>query len=75
MKNISLLALAVVAAMTATAQPNVVKDAERAMKAGDPADKVAEIIKPALTDPATAQNAQTWYIPGKAAFGDRKSVV
>lgn len=69
MKNISLLALAVVAAMTATAQPNVVKDAERAMKAGDPADKVAEIIKPALTDPATAQNAQTWYIPGKAAFG------
>lgn len=68
MKKISLMALAMLTVLGASAQANVVKDAERAMKAGDQASKVVEIIKPALTNPETAELAQTWYIPGKASF-------
>ena len=62
------MALAIVAAFSASAQQNVVKEAERAMKGGEAADKVVSIITPAFTNPETATNAQTWYIPGKAAF-------
>lgn len=68
MKKISLMALAIAAAFGTTAQTNVVKDAERAMKSGEPASKVIEIVTPALTNPETAKLAKAWYIPGKAAF-------
>lgn len=69
MKKLSLVALAMATALCAGAQANVVKDAERAMKGGQPAAKVVEIITPALTNPETAGLVQTWYIPGKAAYG------
>ena len=68
MKKFSLMALAIAAAFGTTAQTNVVKDAERAMKSGEPASKVIEIVTPALTNSETAKSAKTWYIPGKAAF-------
>lgn len=68
MKKISLIALALGLAFGASAQVNVLKEAERAMKSGEDYSKVLEIVKPAFTDPTTAQNAQTYFIPGEAAF-------
>lgn len=54
----------------AFAQLNVLKDGERAMKAKEPMKKVVEVVKPAFTNPETEGLAQTWYIPGKAAFNE-----
>lgn len=62
------MVVALASMLAATAQPGVVKEAERAMKSGQPAAKVIEIITPALTAPETAKEAQTWYVPGKASF-------
>lgn len=68
MKKFSLLALAIATAFCASAQANVLKEAERAMKDGKDAKDVITVITPALTNPETAGLAQTWYIPGKASF-------
>lgn len=68
MKKFSLLALAIATAFCASAQANVLKEAERAMKDGKDAKDVVNVIKPALTNPETSGLAQTWYIPGKASF-------
>lgn len=68
MKKISFMALALATSLVAGAQANVVKDAERAMKAKEPAAKVVEIITPAFTNPETSTQAKTWYIPGKASY-------
>lgn len=56
--------------LSAVAQPQVLKDAERAMKDKSPMKKVVEIITPAFTNPETESLAQTWYIPGKAAYNE-----
>lgn len=66
MKKFALLVMAAVVTMGASAQLNVVKDAERAMKANKSGDEVVKMITPAFTDPATAKLAQTYYVPGKA---------
>ena len=69
MKKIILIGAGILAGLTASAQMSVVKEAEKAMKSTDDSYKpVVEIITPALTNPETAGLAQTWYIPGKAAF-------
>ncbi len=68
MRKITILGAFVLAAFAANAQQNVVKDAERALKEDKSAKEVADIIKPAMTDPTTSQQAQTWFIPGKAAY-------
>lgn len=68
MKKISILSVCFLTGFCAVAQQSVVKEAERAMKNGTEFTKVVEIIKPALTDTETANMAQTWFIPGKAAF-------
>lgn len=71
MKKHLVLAAAVFAGtMAMSAQMQVVKDAERAQKSGEPAAKVAEMIAPAFTNPETAQLAQVYYIPGKASFSE-----
>ncbi len=54
--------------MALSAQMQVVKDAERALKGDETPAKVVEIITPAFTNPETSQLAQTYYIPGKAMF-------
>ncbi len=53
MRKITILGAFVLAAFAANAQQNVVKDAERALKEDKSAKEVADIIKPALTDPTT----------------------
>lgn len=70
MKKIILLGVGIMCGVGAFAQANILKDAERAMKAKEPMKKVVEIATPAFTNPETQNMAQTWYIPGKAAFNE-----
>ncbi len=70
MKKISILALGLAVFASANAQLTVVKEAEKAQKGGTEAAKVVEIITPAFSNPETSGLAQTYYIPGKAAFGE-----
>lgn len=65
----SLLAVCFIGAcISASAQQTVVKDAEKAMKAGKSYTEVMQIITPAMSDSETAEQAITYYIPGKAGF-------
>ena len=50
MKKFTLFTLALATAMAASAQANVLKDAERAMKEGKEAKDVVAIITPAFTN-------------------------
>jgi tetratricopeptide (TPR) repeat protein len=68
MKKSSILAVCFLAGITASAQLNVVKDAESAMKSGKGYQEVVKLITPAMSDPETANLAQTYYVPGKAGF-------
>ncbi len=69
MKKHLVIALAVLfGSMALSAQMQVLKDAERAMKDGQDPQVVVEMITPAFTNPETAQLAQTYFIPGKAMF-------
>lgn len=68
MKRITLMALALGIAACATAQQNVVKDAQRAVKEGKNLNEVINILTPALSNPETAGSSDTWMIPGKAAY-------
>lgn len=70
MKKIIILSACTLLGLSAFAQANVLKDAERAMKGKSPMTKVVEIITPAFTNPETQNNPQTWYIPGKAAYNE-----
>lgn len=70
MKKITILGACIICAFGAIAQQPVVKEAEKAMKAKQPLTKVVAIIKPALTNADTKDLAQTWFIPGKAAFNE-----
>ncbi len=70
MKKIAIMTMCVAAGFAASAQVTVVKEAERAMKGGQEFSKVVEIITPAFDNAETAKMAQTWFIPGKAAFAD-----
>ncbi|MDE5555163.1 MAG: tetratricopeptide repeat protein [Muribaculaceae bacterium] len=70
MKKIILLGVTLMCGVGTFAQVNVLKDAERAMKAKEPMKKVVEVVTPAFTNPETKTMAQTWFIPGKAAFNE-----
>lgn len=70
MKKFSVLGVAALMGFTAMAQETVLKEAERAMKKDQPLTEVVKIITPAFSDPATAEMAFTYYIPGKAAFNE-----
>lgn len=70
MKKITILGACVLCGFSAFAQQSVLKEAERAMKDKATMKKVVEVVKPAFTNPETENNAQTYYIPGKAAFNE-----
>lgn len=70
MKKLPVLSLCLLSALGMTAQLNVVKDAERVMKTGAPYQEVLKSITPAFSDAETKDLAQTYYIPGKAAFSE-----
>lgn len=70
MKKIITLSACALFGLSAFAQLSVLKQAEAAMKNKAPMKKVVEVVTPALTNPETANLAQTWYIPGKAAYNE-----
>lgn len=72
MKKSTFLALGLLMAapVFAAEQPHVLKDAEQALKSGKTPQEVIEILTPAFSDPATSGLAQTYFIPGKALFGN-----
>lgn len=71
MKKISLVVLAIATALCASAQADVLKEAQKAVKdKKQEAANVVRIITPAFTNPETKDLAETWYIPGKASFNE-----
>lgn len=71
MKKLTVLAAGVVLGTLAMpAQMQVIKDAEHALKGGKTSKEVVEIITPAFSNPETQGMAQTYFIPGKAMFGE-----
>ncbi len=80
MKKVFLfLACASLMAMGAVAQKNVVKEVAKLAGSNKIEDltKALNIVQPALTNPETMNNAETWLLAGKAAFGiyDQLSVL
>ncbi len=78
MKKITFLGISLTCALTAFGQMQVVKDAERAMKAApEKYPQNIEALKPAMTNPETAVQAYTWFVAGKGAFDffDNQQVV
>lgn len=78
MKKITFLGISLTCALTAFGQMQVVKDAERAMKAApEKYPQNIEALKPAMTNPETAEQAYTWFVAGKGAFDffDNQQVV
>ena len=67
-KHLALAAAFLLGSFALSAQMQVVKDAERALKDGKDPQEVMTIIAPAFQNPETAQLAQTYFIPGKAFF-------
>lgn len=66
-KKLLVAGLAAVAALSVSAQQNVVKEVERALKASNPDyEQVLKDIQPALSNPETAGLAETWVLAGKA---------
>lgn len=68
MKKISILGLALLAVGAASAQVQAVKDAENQLKDAKTYPKAIELLKGAMTNPETAEMAQTWYVAGKGAM-------
>lgn len=70
MKKICLLGIAMMTGVAAMAQESLVKDVEHQLKGAMP-DYVSALnaIQPALTNPATANNVNTWMLAARAAFG------
>lgn len=69
MKKISILGLCLIAGLSASAQTSLVKDVERQMKSSvEKYPSNLETLKPAFTNPETADNAQTWFVAGKGAL-------
>lgn len=71
MKNLIVpVAASLIGCLSLSAQVQVVKDAERAMKDGKPAAEVAAMIAPAAENSETAQDVKVFFIPGKAYFAE-----
>lgn len=57
-----------VAAMSASAQKDLVKNAKKSFELGSDFNTFVESITPAFTNPETAEVAETWYTAGKTGF-------
>lgn len=64
------MAATALVALSASAQPQVLKEAERIMKGGATPAEVLEVVTPAFSDPEASQMALTFYIPGKAYYNE-----
>lgn len=71
MKKLSILTLTIACGLTAAAQPDVVKEAEHALKSGSvDVATIRSTIAPALTNAETKDNATAWFIAGKNEFNN-----
>ena len=74
-----LLACASMMAVSAMAQVSVVKEAAKLVNSDDPDNlmKAITMLEPAMQNPETANDAQTWFLAGKAAFSfyDKVSIM
>lgn len=69
MRKSLLIGLTLMASMSLSAQVSVVKDADRTLKSGAAnAAQALKEIQPALTNPETKDQAETWVIAGRAGF-------
>lgn len=70
-KIVMFAACATMVAASATAQMSVVKEVAKAASSNktEVLKEALEDIKPALTNAESMNEAQTWYVAGKAAFG------
>lgn len=69
MKKTLLLGLAVAATFAASAQTAVLKEVERGLKANADSEEMMKLLAPAMTNPETADLAETWVLAGKTGFG------
>lgn len=70
MKKILLAVLAGASAFAVSAQADVVKNAQNAMKSKSPDyQAVITSLKPAMTNPETEKDVDTWLLAGKASIG------
>lgn len=72
MKKLMILALCLGAATAGlSAQEQVLKDAERALKAENPNyGAISQSLRGAMADPTTKDDVRTWYLAGKSGFGE-----
>lgn len=82
MKKLIFILSLTLAATSMQAQVSVLKEAEKAMKGGKSYTEVLTIVQPAMSNAETANDVQTYYIPGKAGinqydklFGARRAGV
>lgn len=70
MKKFAILALGALVSICVAAQPvpQVLKDAEKAVKGAKTPEQVDKAIAPALNNPECAKMAMTYYVPGKQLF-------
>ena len=72
MKKLAIIASLLLAASSpAAAQTQLVKDVKqqaKSVKDYDAYKKLVETLKPAFTNPETANSAETYYVPGKTGF-------
>lgn len=70
MKKLCLLSLCVAAGLSLSAQTSLVKEAEHMFKTNSADSKAALAkIQPALTNPETADKAETWFTAAKIGIG------
>lgn len=65
MKKQLILGLSVMAAISATAQVSLVKEVERNLKSKNEYTKQMATLKPAFTNPETAESAYAYFVAGK----------
>lgn len=68
MKKIIVFSLALLTAATMSAQKEVLKEAEKAMKSGQSYTEVLKLVEPAKNNSETANNVLVYYLPGKAGI-------
>jgi len=68
MKKILFFLACAACGLSLSAQQDVVKEAEKAMKSGKSYKEVFTLIQPAMNNPETSNDVKTYYIPGKAGF-------
>lgn len=70
MKKVLLACLAIASTLVASAQADVVKSAQNALKGKNPDyQAVLKTLQPAMTNPETSKNVETWVLAGKASIG------